>query len=348
MSRRAVATWTLLALGTATAGLFAARLCLGRAAGWPNDPAILNLRLISACAAAVVGVCLATSGVYLQTLLRNPLAEPYILGLAAGAGLGVSTAALAWRTIHDSSRIVEVSAPVVVGTGEPHAASVAPWWLDNAAGLAGALIVLAVVYALGQRRGIVEPLTLLLAGVIVSAICGALIVFVQYLSPGRDADMLLRWMMGRLSPATPESALVAGGVVAAGGLGVGLWLAPALDAAAMSDEEALTVGVPLHRIRLALLGLSGLMTAVAVSMSGPIGFVGLIAPHIARRLLGHRHTLLMPGAACVGAGLLLLADSAVQVLPQPRGLLPVGILTSAIGGPLFIALLHRERVGGAW
>jgi len=306
-------------------GLALLRLTVGHQLGWPAERIVRELRLASVVGAIVVGVCLSVSGVMLQSLLRNALASPYILGLAAGAALGVGTVQLLGRT----------SDPV-------------PWLTQPVAAVAGSLLALLLVYRLSRRDGMIEPMTMLLVGVMISVIASALLMLVQFMM-GPSADQLLRWMMGRIAPETPWSLLATGLIVGLGGLALGMRWAPALDAATLSDDEAISVGVHLGSLRLWIFVIAGTLTAMSVLLAGPIGFIGLIAPHAARLLVGPKHAGLLLGAALIGAALLLAADSAVQIIPhlpwipQPRGLLPIGILTSAIGGPMFIYLLRRRH-----
>jgi len=315
----------LIALATLLVALALARLCVGFSIGWPIDQLYLELRLVSVFSAICVGVCLSVSGVMLQSLLRNPLASPYILGLAAGAALGVGSVQLG---IAPSNWSTYLTQPV--------------------GALAGSSAALLLVYRLSLRRGMIDPMSMLLVGVMISVIASALLMLEQFMM-GRDADQLLRWMMGRLAPETPPSLVAAGMVAALLGLVMGWRWSRALDAAALSDDEAASVGVNLRSLRIAMFITAGALSAVAVLLAGPIGFVGLIAPHLARLMLGPRHGSLLLGAALVGAALLLAADTAVQLIPhvpwirQPPGLLPIGILTSAIGGPIFIYLLRHRR-----
>jgi iron complex transport system permease protein len=177
-----------------------------------------------------------------------------------------------------------------------------------------------------------------------------LLMLVQFMM-GRDADQLLRWMMGRIPPESPPALIIAGSLTALIGLAISLRWSRALDAAALSDDEATSVGVNLPALRIGMFLTAGVLTAVSVLLAGPIGFVGLIAPHLARMVVGSRHAALLISAAIIGASLLLAADAAVQLIPhlpgirQPRGLLPIGILTSAIGGPMFIYLLRNRSSG---
>lgn len=325
---RARNSW-LIGLAIVCVGAFVARLMSGESFGWldadlPNRDSILGLRITAACVALIVGANLAVSGVYLQTLLRNPLASPFILGLAGGAGFGVMAALTAYRIAYPSE-------------------AVSPWWLKECGALVGALVSLVLVYSLSRRRGIIDPLTLLLVGVVVNFMAGAGIMLMQYLAPARDIDAVVRWMMGHLDELTPASSLIVVSTISIVCIGYGLMSSRALDAASLGDDEARSVGVGLDRIRTLLLLASGVLTACAVFMAGPIGFIGLIAPHIARLVVGARHARLIVGSALLGAFLLLIADVGVSLAPRHYGRPPVGILTTAIGGPMFIWLLLRER-----
>lgn len=317
----------IILLAALMAALAIVRLVVGYSIGWPADRLVLELRLVSVFGAISVGVCLSVSGVMLQSLLRNALASPYILGLAAGAALGVGL--------------------VQLGVVPRSAAS----WIGEPVGaVAGSSLALLLVYRLSLRRGLIDPMSMLLVGVMISVVASALLMLVQFMM-GRDADQLLRWMMGRIAPEAPPALVIAGCVTALAGLAISLRWSRALDAAALSDDEAASVGVNLASLRIGMFLTAGVLTAVSVLLAGPIGFVGLIAPHLARMIVGSRHAALLVGAALIGAALLLAADTAVQLIPhipsipQPRGLLPIGILTSAIGGPVFIYLLRHRQSG---
>lgn len=286
--------------------------------GWPGS-AMGQFRLSAAAAAALGGAALGVSGMLLQVLLRNPLASPYILGLSTGAALGVMLALY-----------LAAVTSVAWTTGS----------LALPAGC-GALASLAIVYGLGQRRGWIDPYTLLLVGVVVSAIAAALILALQQLVPhGLKAD-LLTWMGGYVPDSAPTLALVIFGVVVLAATIGSCALGPALDVATLGDDEARAVGLHLPPLRIALFVTSGLLAALSVALIGPIGFVGLIAPHAARLLLGPRHGPLVIGSALLGAALLVAADALGQIIPVRGGRIPAGVFTALLGGPAFLILLRR-------
>lgn len=325
MNRRAAGLVMLAVLAAALAVL---RLLIDRDPqgglnlAWPAAE-YAAFRWTSMVLAGSIGASLAVAGVLLQALLRNPLASPFILGLSSGAGLGVMTA-------------------MYVGylTGS------AAWQSGANVGpaLIGALVVLVIVYALGQREGLLDPLSLVLIGVVVSAMCGALIMFLQRLVPeGLRGDLVI-WMMGRIPQGVSINTLgLLIGLTLLGTL-ISTLMGRSMDVATLGDDEARSVGLSLGSLRLGLFVLAGALTAATVAVSGPIAFVGLIAPHAARLVVGAKHGPLVPAAALVGASLLIAADAASQALEFGAGRMPVGIFTALIGGPAFIWLLKR---GGA-
>ncbi|QDU71788.1 FecCD family ABC transporter permease [Mucisphaera calidilacus] len=317
--------WWLLAAVLAVSLL--ARVLVGSSAfGWPGEVSILEARLDVALVALVVGGALGLSGVGLQVLLRNPLAEPYLLGLASGAALGVLAAGL-----------IETRTGVVLG---PRALAAA----------VGAGLAMAVVMAAGRRGGVLDPLTLLLTGVVVSTVCGALLMLMNHLAgPGPLRDDLARWVMGYLDAWVPRGrVLLLGGVVLAVGVRM-WWQAARLDIATLSESEARSLGVGLGALRVELFVVSAVLAGLAVVLAGPVAFVGLVAPHLSRLLVGYGHRSLVPAAALVGAVLILMADTTSAGLAcvgydlgHGVGTLPIGIFTALIGGPLFVVLLRRS------
>jgi iron complex transport system permease protein len=329
MTRRAFAMVLLVA---AAAGVVLLRLLIGRAwdggqwsieLGWP-DPQVLPFRLNAVASAGIVGMSLGLSGLFLQVLLRNPLASPFVLGISSGASLGIA---------------VSLAASIGLGVALPAAGTVVPAFV-------GAMATLAAVSLAGRRRGGLDPLTLVLAGVVVSSLCGALLLVVHHLLPVGVRGDLITWTMGRIDERPEPGVLAAGAAVLAAGLLAGMLAAKALDVAGLGEEEAISVGLAISRLRWLLLAAAGLLAASAVAIAGPIGFIGLIAPHAARLLVGVRHRLVVPATALCGVVLLVGADAARQPIDFGAGRLPVGVLTALLGGPAFLWLLHRGRLEG--
>lgn len=286
---------------------------------WPESGVVAELRGLRAATALTVGAALALAGVLLQALLRNPLASPDLIGVSSGASLAV----------------------VISGALAGASAAGGVMW-HAAPALVGALLALALVFSLGQRRGLIDPVSLVLVGVIVSVLCGAGVLFVQHLRPDGTLGGA-RAIIGAFSDETPWSAV---GVVAAAtlaGLVAAMVLGPTLDAASLGDDEAASVGVPVAGLRFGLFVNAGMLTAGAVVLAGPIGFVGLIAPHLARLLVGPAHRGLAPAAALIGATILLLADAGVRLVDLGSGRMPIGIVTALIGGPVLLWMLRGER-----
>lgn len=291
--------------------------------GVPLTPAqalVADLRLPRVALAALVGACLAAAGVLYQALFRNALADPYILGVSSGAGLG---AALAFAI-----------------TGAGAASLLAP----PLAAFVGALATIALVAALATRRGIMDTLSLLLAGVAVSYTLSALTSFVLVVRR-EQMSRIVFWMMGGLQGATwTQVGIVA--VMLAVGLVVPVMFARELNIMLLGDERAGELGVNVEGVKRLILAAASLIVSAAVSVSGLIGFVGLMTPHAARLVLGPDHRLLLPASVLSGAIVMVLADLLARVVLAPVEL-PVGIVTALAGGPVFVWLLLRARRGGA-
>jgi len=310
----------LVGLGFALIGVMALRMCIGEQFGWPSGEfadQIVNIRKLRLVAALIVGAGLAISGVSLQALLRNPLAEPYLLGLSSGAAVGV---------------MVQMLINFKLGryTGTSHTGA-----------LIGALASMSIVYMAGRKRGMIDPLGLLLVGVVLSTINAAIIMLLNYVaSPAGLREDLARWMTGYLNETVSWSTIrIIGGLTVAGFF-ILMGHARAMDAASFSDSEAMSVGVNLTRLRSVLFVSSGVLAAGAVLLAGPIAFVGLVCPHVARLLLGPTHRSLLIGSALIGAILIVSADAASVGLDMGQGRLPLGIFTSTIGGLSFLILLR--------
>lgn len=302
----------------------------GVGAGWSSDQAraLLSLRGVRVLTGVVVGAALALAGVVLQGLLRNPLASPDLLGVASGAGLGVMAA---------------VYASFLAGAGLADPGGFGAL----GAALLGAGLTLGLVYALGQRRGFIEPTALVLVGVMVGIVCSGVIALLQHLMPDQGVAAS-RLLVGALRDDARASHLLLAG---AGVAGCAIMLqahARDMDLATLADDEARSAGVALGRLRTVQFACAGVLTACAVVLAGPIGFVGLVAPHAVRLLAGPRHAVLLPGAALLGAACVVGADVLVALVREAQpgvGRLPLSVVTALAGGPVFLWLLRRaERV----
>lgn len=278
-------------------------------------------RVYRLVAAAVVGAALAGAGAALQGMLRNPLAEPYVLGISSGAGVGVllGLAAASWTAV--------------------------PEWLSTPTlAFLGAMATCAVVYLIAQRRGRLDPYSLILSGVIVNTFNAAIMLTIYlYVDPHRIADFA-HWAMGRIPDVPGVGLLAVCGGCAAAGWGLLAAFGSGYNLLGLGEEVAASSGVRVQTLRLATFGAVGLMTGAAVALAGPVGFVGLIVPHICRMIVGpsHRRLILLSGVA--GAALLVGAEVLCRRAGPLIGvsLVPVGIVTALAGGPFFIVLLRRR------
>lgn len=326
-------------LGLLVLGLFVAELALGPARIAPRamlaaltgeadqaTRAILGtIRLPRALLGVGVGVALGLAGAATQGILRNPLADPGLIGVSGGAALGAVA-------------ILVLGGPVAGGL--PEAAR--PWLLPAAAFL-GAGVVTLFVFAVARRDGVTSVATLILAGVAVNALVGAVIGMLAYVSDDRQLRDLTFWTMGALGGAGWPLVLVALGLALASGAAL-LGSARALDLFQLGERAAFHSGLDIERAKIRVGVLTALGVGAVTAAAGPIGFVGLIAPHIARALLGHGHRAMLPGAALVGVALVLSADLAVR-LAVPPAEPPIGLAMSLIGGPFFLWLLMRGGRG---
>jgi iron complex transport system permease protein len=286
-----------------------------------QDEAIFfAIRLPRVAGAAVVGAALATAGVLFQGLLRNPLADPYVLGVSGGAALGGALGFL----LSLSFSFLGFSA----------VASLA---------FVGALVAMSLVYALARSGGRAPIVTLLLAGFAVSAIMGYMVSFLLILNDRLQLNLprVYGWLLGGISVSQWSQLSVAVAMVAAACAG-GWLMRHSLDALSLGEESAQQLGVAVEQDKRLVILLGSLLTGAAVALGGLIGFVGLFAPHVTRVVVGPRHGLLLPAAALVGASFLVLADLLARSMLPPTEI-PVGILTAFVGGPFFLWLLRRER-----
>jgi iron complex transport system permease protein len=307
----AAAFLTSLAIGSAPLSLGELAAAFGGHADPLARTLVMELRLPRSVNAFAVGGLLALAGALMQVLLRNPLADPYILGVSGGAAVGALGALL-------------------VG--------LAGLWINGGAFL-GALSSTLVVFALSHGRGGWTPTRLLLTGIAVAAGWGAVISLMLVLGSDASLHSMLFWLMGDFSYQST-------GALALPVLGVGvlatLPFARQLNVLARGETLAEALGIAVRPLTVAIYIVASLFTAVAVAQAGAIGFVGLVVPHMLRLTIGADHRRLLPGAVLLGGSLLLLADTLARTVAAPRQL-PVGVVTAAIGVPLFLYLLNRAR-----
>lgn len=278
-----------------------------------QDGIVWELRLPRLLTAALVGAGLAVSGAVMQALTRNPLADPYLLGLSSGASLGAVAVLLLGAAV-----------------------------LLPVAAFAGAMAAMALTLGLASALGVITPTRTVLAGLAVSALASALTSFIIFFSAQGDSYReVLSWMMGSLSAATWSSVAITGVAFAVAGTPV-LLAGRILDGFAFGDTAAAALGLNVTAIRWLLLGGTAVLTGAMVSVSGSIGFVGLILPHAVRLLTGARHRALLPLSALAGALFMVWADTLARTLFDPREI-PVGIITALLGAPVFIIMLWRRR-----
>ena len=321
-ARRALGLLAMIWVGTlvVTPLLGSHAISLGEALRGEETAATIlwQLRLPRVLLALAAGGALAVSGLGFQTLFRNPLAEPYTLGVAGGAALGAVLA------VQFGGAATEAGLPMVA-----------------LASFMGALTVSALILGLAVSRYGVETTTLLLAGIAVSLSCSALILFIQYLADFTKTFRMVRWMMGGLAVVGyGEVAWLAPWVV--GGAAVFLALRWDLNLVLTGEELAASRGVDLARLRFIVLGSASAMIGALVAVTGPIGFVGLIVPHLLRRWVGHDHLHLVPACLLGGGAFLALCDLAARTVMAPAEL-PTGVLTALLGGPFFLYLLVAHR-----
>jgi iron complex transport system permease protein len=285
----------------------------------PDAQIFFISRLPRTLAAALVGALLAAAGVVFQALLRNPLATPYTLGVSSGAALGAMLA---------------ITFPLPFALA---GVSVIPL-----ASFAGALGAVAVVYGLAtlRRRGGLSTSVLLLAGITLNAFFSSLVLFVQYLADFTQTLRTVRWLMGDLDVGSygPILAALPFTVVSFAAF---IWLLRPLNLLTLGTDAAAARGVDVQRTQRIAFFSASLATGAAVSLAGPIGFVGIIVPHMVRLVVGSDHRVVLPATTLFGAAFLVLCDVGARTLMAPRTL-PVGIITALIGGPFFLWLLIRR------
>lgn len=314
----------MLVIAIAACATGSVHISLVRAIAEPASPdhAILFVaRMPRVLMGAIVGAILAVVGTALQALVRNPLAEGGILGISGGGALGAILALIfSWQT-GAAAEIVPVCA------------------------FAGALISTLAVYRLAELDGRLEPLTLLLVGVIFNAFWGAAIMLVNSVVNFYFTHSILFWMMGSLEAPGGREILVVGGLGLTGFI-VLLSSAHDMNLLSLGDSEAAGLGVDVERVRRVIFVTTSVMIGAAVSVSGIISFVGLIVPHILRLALGSDHRLLLPASLLGGAAFLIMADLVARVAIAPAEI-PVGAITALCGGPFFVYMLRRQGRGPA-
>jgi iron complex transport system permease protein len=286
------------------------------AALWVDDGSteaaiVRDLRLPRTLTAFGVGALLAVAGALMQVLLRNPLGDPYVLGVSGGAAAAVL-----------GGMLLGVAAPA-----------------QPAVAFVGALASMLLVFALGRPGGAPSTDRLLLTGVVVASGWAALISFTLSLAPPGALPGMLFFLMGDLADASTPWLT---GLALAAGLAAAFALGRDLDLLALGELRAMALGVDVRRLRILVYALSSLLTAVAVSTAGGVGFVGLVAPHLVRLAAGSAHRWVLPASALLGGALLTVADTVARVAVAPRQL-PVGVITALLGVPTFLLLLYRRR-----
>lgn len=288
----------------------------GYAGFTPLEKEILfSIRLPRILFAGIVGAALSMAGAVFQALLRNPLADPYILGVSGGAAVGAIIG-------------------ILIG------ATLLPLGIPGLAFL-GAVLTVIIVFGIARTGAQLRSNTLLLAGVIVNAFFSAIIMFLISTTSSSDVHNVVFWLMGDLSLATTGEIALTGAVLFIGFVVLYAHARP-MNLIVVSEETALQLGVHVERTKKILFVAASLITGVAVSVSGIIGFVGLVIPHLMRMVLGPDHRLLLPASFLFGASFLVLADTIARTLMAPSEL-PVGVITAICGAPYFIYLLRKGR-----
>ncbi len=329
MKRTPAAGTFLVILLILTGGAFLASVLIGPARTSPGDlwslvahgdpthaAIFLDLRLSRAVLAFLVGASLALSGAILQGYFRNPMADPFVVGVSSGASLGAVLA-------------VTLGLQTVL-LGFPLQALMA---------FASGLGIVSVVYLLSQRGGMFKVETLLLTGIAAGALASSLTSFFLFLRAD-SFDQAVFWLLGSFQLAGWPEVRVVGPYFLAG-LAVAIWLAKDMNLLVLGDETAQALGCPTGRVRKILLTVATFLAALSVSVSGIIGFVGLVVPHWVRLLIGPDHRRLFPFSALAGGTFLVYSDLLARTLLPAE--LPIGVITAAVGAPVFLYLLHRKR-----
>ena len=273
---------------------------------------ILKLRLLRALLAISAGACLSVAGVILQAVLRNPLAEPYVLGVSSGAGLGAVIGLL----------FISLSMAV------------------SAAAFIGGLVTIFLVYKLARIDGRMSPENMIIAGIIVNGFLSSVLMFFVSNSSSGNIHSIVWWLLGNLQvyKIAPVAALA---LASLAGFLISYLFSRELNAISLGEEEARHLGIDIEKVKIILLLTATFITSLTVSICGIIGFAGLMMPHIARRLMGPDHGMLLPASVLMGSAFLLLCDIFSKTMIAPREI-PIGVITSFIGVPFFIYVLKKS------
>ncbi len=311
------------------------RLLSAYLAGGPLDAAaardqlvFVDIRLPRVLLGILVGGGLAVSGVVMQGLFRNPLADPGLVGVSSGASLGAVVIIVLGGT---------VLAPVFAFTGI---------YTLQLAAFFGGLCTTIILYRVATSTGQTQIATMLLAGIAIGALAGAVMGVMIYLASDSQLRDFTFWSMGSLAGANWQKVLASGPIIlaAAGGC---LLLAPGLNALTLGEATAAHLGIPVERLKQLAIVAVAAATGAAVAVSGGIGFIGIVVPHLLRLVIGPDHKYLLPASALLGGAFLLIADAVARTIVAPAEL-PIGIVTAAVGGPFFLWILLRKRGDLAW
>jgi iron complex transport system permease protein len=278
---------------------------------------IIEMRVARILLAVIAGAGLSVAGVIFQSLLRNPLADPYVLGVSSGSGLGAALAILFGLS--------------AIGV-----------WTLPAMAFVGALGTIVLVYALARTSaGVIPVHTLLLSGAIVNAVLGSMLMFLVSVAPSQDLHNVVWWLLGSLQVFDWRLLRIVGVVVAVG-FAISVVLARDLNLMTLGEETAAHLGLNVEQTKRLFFVVASLMTGATVAACGLIGFVGLIVPHIMRIAIGPDHRRLVPASALAGAAFLVLADTFARTVKPPIEV-PIGVITAFLGGPFFLFLLRRKK-----
>ena len=302
-----------ISLGSTGAGADFWSWALGKSKDPVLEAIVWNIRLPRVMMAALVGAVLSLGGLVFQALLRNPLAEPYILGISGGSAVGAIIG-------------------ILMGLSRFPGVSITAF--------AGSMATLALILMLASERSILKKDSLLLSGVMVNAFCTAVIMFLVSMTQDSRLHNIIYWLMGDLASADISQIRIIGLIVLPC-VALIFGLSHAMNLLLMGKEMARTMGVNIAVVTLTLLTVTSLMVSVTVSACGLLGFVGLVIPHLLRLILGPDHRVLAPACIFGGGAYMVLCDVLARVLPQ-QGEMPAGVITAMIGAPLFVILLKRS------